>query len=221
MDPTEIDTWIFDLDNTLYSASADMHARVDELLRDFVAEFLGVDHKQARVIQKDYFRQHGLTLRGLMIHHGLDPRAYVEYMTRPELYRDMQPDHALAGAIARLPGRKIIYTNAFANHATEVLGRIGMEDHFEAIHDIAAADYLPKPADEAYEALCRQYGVDATRAVMVDDIAKNLEPAAQLGMSTVWMKTNAEWARDIPQAEYIDHVTDDLVAWIEGLLGSY
>lgn len=213
----EVETWIFDLDNTLYQTSAAMHGRVDDLLGSFVAEFLNVDRVEARVIQKAYFREFGLTLRGLMVKHGLDPRVYADYMMRADLY-DMPPNPALGDAIARLPGRKLIYTNAFANHAEQVLARLGMAAHFEAVHDIEAADYLPKPAVDAYSELCRRHGVDPEKSVMIDDIAINLEPAASLGMTTVWLRTNAEWSRGLEPADYIDHVTDDVVSWIEGTL---
>lgn len=213
----DVETWVFDLDNTLYQTSPAMHGRVDELLGSFVSEFLNVDRIEARTIQKAYFREFGLTLRGLMIHHGLDPQEYFDYMMRDDLY-DMTPDPRLAEAISRLPGRKVIYTNAFARHADEVLGRMEIGHHFDAVYDIEAADYLPKPALDAYAGLCRLHGIDAKKAVMVDDIVDNLKPAAELGMTTVWMRTNAEWAKDVEIADYVHHVADDLAAWIENIL---
>ncbi len=213
----EVETWVFDLDNTLYRTSPAMHGRVDELLGCFVSEFLKIDRVEARTIQKAYFREFGLTLRGLMVNHDLDPREYFDYMMRDDLY-DMTPDPRLTRAIARLPGRKVIYTNASAQHADKVLGRMEIGHHFDAVYDIEAADYLPKPAIDAYAGLCRLHGIDAEKAVMVDDIVGNLKPAAELGMTTVWVRTNAEWARDVEIADYVDHVTDDLAAWIETLV---
>lgn len=213
----DIETWIFDLDNTLYSVSDEMHGQIDDLLGGFVAEFLKVDRVEARVIQKDYFREFGLTLRGLMVNHDLDPEIYFDYMTREELY-DMEPDPVLSQAIAQLPGRKVVYTNAPGRHAELALSRLGMSDHFEAVYDIQAADFLPKPAIGAYSELCRLHDIDPAKAVMVDDIVGNLEPAAELGMTTVWMKTSAEWARNVEVADYVHHVTEDLAGWIHGLL---
>jgi putative hydrolase of the HAD superfamily len=138
-------------------------------------------------------------------------------MTREELYV-MEPDPLLSRAIQRLPGRKVVYTNAPARHAELALARLGMTGHFEAVFDIQAADFVPKPAIGAYSELCRRHGIDPARSVMVDDIVHNLEPAATLGMTTVWMKTSAEWARNIEIADYVHHVTDDLAGWIDGVL---
>jgi putative hydrolase of the HAD superfamily len=156
-------------------------------------------------------------LRGLMVNHDLDPEVYFDYMTREELY-DMEPDPGLSSALARLPGRKMVYTNAPGRHAELALTRLGLSDHFEAVYDIQAAGFVPKPAIGAYSELCRLHGIDPAKAVMVDDIITNLEPAAKLGMTTVWMKTSAEWAQDIEVADYVDHVTQDLAGWIDGLL---
>lgn len=212
-----IETWLFDLDNTLYPVTDRLLAQIDTHLGDFIAGFLKVDRAEARRVQKAYFRRYGLTLRGLILHHGLDPARYFEQMQPMDL-SEVAPNPALADTIRRLDGRKLIYTNASARHAEIVLDRLGMTGLFEAIHDIAAAGYIPKPAVEAYRKLCRTHLIDPGTAVMIDDIARNLEPAAEIGMTTVWMKTGAEWARDIDGGDHIDHVTGDLAAWLEGIV---
>ena len=215
--PDEVETWIFDLDNTLYPVGPVMHAQINDLLGSFVAEFLSVDRAEAYRIQKDYFGTYGLTMRGLMVNHGLDPAVYVAHMMQTDL-SCIERNPALADLIARLPGRKILYSNAFTLHVQEVLGILGIADHFDAVHDIEAADYVPKPVSESYHELCRRYRVDAKRAVMVDDIVRNLEPAARMGMTTVWKKTDAAWAREATAEDYVDHVTEDITAWLEDLL---
>jgi putative hydrolase of the HAD superfamily len=212
----EIETWVFDLDNTLYPVTERLLQQIDRHMGEFVASFLNVDTAKARRIQKMYFRKYGLTLRGLMIHHGLDPVRYYDEMTPMDL-NEVEPNPVLAEAVRTLPGRKIVYTNASARHAQLVLDRLGMSDAFEAVFDIGAAEYIPKPAIESYRALCEQHAVDPARAAMIDDIARNLEPAFTLGMTTVWMKTDAEWARGDAPAEHIHHVTDDLLTWLRSL----
>jgi putative hydrolase of the HAD superfamily len=214
-----IDTWVFDLDNTLYPVTETLLRHIDEHMGKFVANFLNVDAIEARRVQKTYFKKYGLTLRGLMIHHGLDPARFFEEMTPMDLTQ-VDPNPALGEAIKRLPGRKIIYTNASAHHAQLVLDRLEMPDIFEAIYDIAAAEYLPKPAMEPYETLCSLYSIDPKRAIMIDDIARNLEPAAALGMTTVWMKTGAEWARDVAPEAHIDHVVGDILSWVREIAGT-
>lgn len=211
-----INTWVFDLDNTLYPVTQGLLAHIDQHMGNFVANFLNVDAEEARRIQKAYFRKYGLTLRGLMIHHGLDPVRYYDEMTPMDL-SEVVPNPALGDAIDRLNGRKIIYTNASAGHARMVLDHLGISHVFEAIYDISAADYLPKPAIESYQALCDLHAIDPRRAAMIDDIARNLEPAAALGMTTVWMQTGAEWSRETVIESHIHYVTGDIMGWVEGV----
>ena len=213
-----VESWVFDLDNTLYPVTPRLLAHIDEHMGGFVARFLNVDLEEARRVQKTYFRKYGLTLRGLMIHHGLDPVRYFDEMTPMDL-GEVAPNPRLAGALRRLEGRKLIYTNASARHAEMVLERLGMADVFEAVFDIAAAGWIPKPAIESYRALCEAHAINPARAVMIDDIARNLEPAAALGMTTVWMRTDAEWAQGIDPEAHIHHVTGDLLAWVEDAIG--
>jgi len=215
-DFAQIETWVFDLDNTLYPVTEKLLAQIDQHMGSFVSNFLNVDAIEARRIQKTYFRKYGLTLRGLMLHHGLDPIRYYNGMTAMDLSQ-VDPNPELAESLRRLPGRKLIYTNASAQHAEMVLDRLGMADVFESIYDITAAEYVPKPAIESYQILCEQYAIDPSRAVMIDDIARNLEPAATLGMKTVWMRTGAEWAQDVAPEPYIDHITRDILQFIQGI----
>ncbi|MEE8333027.1 MAG: pyrimidine 5'-nucleotidase [Alphaproteobacteria bacterium] len=212
----EVRTWIFDLDNTLYPVTERLVAHIDQHMGAFVANFLNVDATEARRIQKSYFARYGLTLRGLMIHHGLDPVRYFDEMTPMDL-NEVHPNPTLSAAIRALEGRKIIYTNASSRHAEMVLARIGLAGAFEAIFDIADAGYVPKPAIDGYRLLCEQHAVDPARAAMIDDIARNLESASALGMTTVWMKTSAEWAVNDQAGPHIDHVVRDLLGWIEGV----
>jgi len=212
-----VESWVFDLDNTLYPVTPKLLAHIDAHMGSFVARFLNVDADEARHIQKSYFRKYGLTLRGLMIHHGLDPVRYFDEMTPMDL-DEVAPNPTLTAALRRLDGRKLVYTNASARHAEMVLERLGMDGVFEAVFDIAAADWIPKPAIDGYRALCGKHAVDPARAAMIDDIARNLEPAASLGMTTVWMKTDAEWAQGVAPEAHIHHVTGDLLGWLERVI---
>jgi len=209
-----IDFWIFDLDNTLYRTTPEMLAQIDELMGSFIADFLGVDRVEARRIQKGYFRTHGLTLRGLMVEHGLDPQDYIEHLSQLDL-NDVTPDPHLAETLAALDGRKFVYTNAFTEHTRDVMERIGITDHFDGVFDISDADFVPKPAIDSYRRLCDLHGIDPARAAMVEDIPRNLEPAAELGMTTVWVRTDTDWAKSITETGHIDHVTDDLTTWLK------
>jgi putative hydrolase of the HAD superfamily len=208
-----IESWVFDLDNTLYRVSERLHTAIDKELRGFVAEFLGVDETEAHAIQKRYFREYGLTLRGLMVNHGLDPSVFFSKMRTVDL-AEIEPDERLVEAIGALPGRKFVYTNAPVHHAEAVLGRLGLDTHFAAVHDIIAAEFVPKPDVSAYRALCRRHAIEPARAAMIDDVIANLAPAADIGMTTVWMKTDAAWAKGIEPGPHVHHVAEDLAAWL-------
>jgi len=205
--------WVFDLDNTLYCATSNLFAQIDVRMKSFIGEFLGVAPDEAFRIQKAYFREYGTTLRGLMIRHGLDPQAFLDHVHDIDL-GVIGPDPALGRALAALGGRKIVFTNGSVDHALRVLERLGIDDHFEAVFDIAASNYVPKPNPAVYRRLIEAYDIDPRASVMVEDMARNLEPAAEMGMITVWVRTDSDWGREGSEADYVHHVVDDLASWL-------
>ncbi len=213
----ETETWIFDLDNTLYPATCNLFAQVDRRIGAFIADYLKCSPEAAHELQKQYFREYGTTLHGLMVHHGLNPQAFLDFVHQIDVTA-IPPNPALDQALARLPGRKVIFTNGSTAHAENVMRRLGVADRFEAIFDIVAADYVPKPNPFPYEFMVRRHWIDPRRAVMVEDLPKNLLPAHGLGMTTLLVRTDFDWAQDGADGEHVHHVTDDLVAWLEGVL---
>ncbi len=213
------ETWIFDLDNTLYPASCNLFAQVDKHIGEFIARLLKVDADEAYRIQKQYFRDYGTSLRGLMLHHRVDPQLFLEFVHAIDV-SPVPPSPVLEQALGLLPGRKIVFTNGSAKHAENVMARLGVSHRFDAIFDIVAADYFPKPEPFVYDVLVRRHWIDPKRAVMVEDLAKNLLPAHQMGMTTVLVRTEAEWALDGIDGSHIHHVTDDLVAWLDGIIST-
>jgi putative hydrolase of the HAD superfamily len=213
----QAETWIFDLDNTLYPASCNLFAQVDKHIGEFIARLLKVDADEAYRIQKQYFRDYGTSLRGLMLHHQVEPHLFLEFVHAIDV-SPVQPSPVLEQALGRLPGRKIVFTNGSAKHAENVMARLGVSHRFDAIFDIVAADYFPKPEPFVYDRLVRRHWIDPKRAVMVEDLAKNLLPAHDMGMTTVLVRTDEEWARDGIDGAHVHHVTDDLVAWLDVLV---
>ncbi len=208
-----VDTWIFDLDNTLYPA-ADFFPQITSRIRQYTAGFLKLTEEEAHRVQKDYLRRYGTTMNGLMVEHGLDPGPYLDYVHDVD-FSYLKPDREMDALLTRLPGRKLIYTNGSLGHAERVLERLDLGHHFEATFDIIAADYRPKPAPEPYRVLCARHGVAPERAVFVEDTARNLAPAAELGMTTVWLR------HDDPDTHYaldesvVHHAITDLKAWLD------
>ena len=211
-----IDTWIFDLDNTLYPASCNLFAQIDAHMGSFIGEMLDVGPEEAHRIQKGFFHAHGTTLRGLMNEHGVDPHDFLARVHDIDV-SVVEHDAALVDAMQRLPGRKIVFTNADLPYAKRVLERLGLEDSFEAIHDVHAMDYRPKPDAHAYDRLCAQHGIDPTRALFVEDMARNLPPAKAIGMTTVWIDNGSEQGPEVA-GDYIDYRIGDLGAWLSGVV---
>ena len=208
-----IETWIFDLDNTLYPASCRLFDQVDQRMSAFVCDFLKLDPAEARALQKRYLKEFGTTLRGLMVNHQCPPEQFLEQIHAID-YSAVRPDARLDRALQRLPGRKLIFTNGSVPPAERVMERLGVARHFAGVFDIVAAGYWPKPEISAYEDLLRAYAVEPRRAAFIEDLPRNLVPAAALGMTTVLVKTDSEWAQDAAAGAHIHHVTDDLPGWL-------
>lgn len=216
LDVDRINTWVFDLDNTLYHPRANLFAQIDQRMTAFIMDLLALDPVEARALQKRYFLDYGTTLRGLMHYHGVEPRLFLDYVHDIDL-TVVGPDAMLAEALAALPGRKLVFTNGDAPYARRVLDRLGVAAHFEAIHDIVATDFVPKPHDAPYDQLLAEHGIDASRAVFVEDMARNLLPAKARGMATVWVNNGSEKGRLGASPDYIDLEITDVAAWLSGI----
>jgi len=212
------EAWVFDLDNTLYPATIDLFGQIDVKMRDYIAEFLEVDKDQAYRLQKEYFHDYGTSLRGLMRRHGMDPGPFLDHVHDIDI-NVLSASPALAAALDRLPGRKLVFTNASVGHAERVMDRLGITHHFDAVFDIIEAEYVPKPNPEIYPILVERHGLNAARTVMVEDMARNLGPAAALGMTTAWVRSDSENGAAGVDDGYVHHVVDDLVEWLEHVVG--
>jgi len=214
----EIDTWVFDLDNTLYPATSNLFPQISARMGRFIAGRFGLETEAARALQKQLFRAHGTTLRGLMVEHAVDPHEFMDYVHDIDL-SGLAPDTALTEALAALPGRKLVYTNGSRRHADRMLGHLGLAEHVAGVFDIADAGFIPKPDPAGYHALITRFGIEPRRAVMVEDMARNLQPAAALGMATVLVCTGNDWAAEGAAGDWIQHRTDDLAGWLAALPG--
>ena len=216
-----VETWVFDLDNTLYPHHLNLWQQVDERIRNFVAEFLRVPYEDAFRLQKDYYKRYGTTMRGLMTEHGLQPDAFLEMVHEID-HSPLTPNPALGAAIEKLPGRKLIMTNGTRKHAATVLARLAIDRHFEDVFDIAAADLDPKPMPQVYDRFLARHGVDPARSAMFEDLARNLEVPHALGMTTVLVVPEGtrevfreDWELEGKDAPHVDHVTEDLTGFLE------
>lgn len=211
--------WIFDLDNCLYPASAGLFDLIDEKMGAYIQRLLDCDPGEARRVQKQHFHEHGTTLAGLMREHGVDPHHFLEEVHAISLDR-LGPNARLAAALARLPGRRFVFTNGDEAYARRVLEAIGVHAQFDDLHDIHASGYRPKPQPHGYQRMCERFGIDPAKALFVEDMAQNLKPAKALGMTTVWVDNGSERGSHGAEPDFIDHRIEDVADWLESILES-
>ena len=207
----KITTWIFDLDNTLYSADSGIFQQVHTLMGKFVSEHLKIDINEAKELQKKYYKQHGTTLKGMMDNHGVDPDHFLSEVHRLD-YSIVKPNKKLNKELENLKGRKIIYTNANRQHADDVLKKLELSHMFEEIFDIKTANYIPKPEVEPYKKIINDFSINPSTAIMFDDIAKNLVPAKKVGFTSVWIDAGYEnFSDDIANSKkFLDYEVKDI-----------
>ena len=221
-----VDTWVFDLDNTLYPRHCDLFSQIDVRMTTFVSELTGLERTEARKLQKDLYRDYGTTLRGLMEIHDIDPHAFLD--AAHDIDYSILPQNAeLTEVLTSLPGRLLIYTNGSVAHAENTLKAMGVDPAiFEAIFDIVASDFEPKPDNKPFEKFLASYNVNGSTAAMFEDLPRNLIPAKACGMKTVLItpqdphKFTAEaWEIVENQSEHIDFDTDDLDGFLGAIVG--
>src|SRR6476620_5177481 len=203
MDPrfAHIRNWIFDLDNCLYPANSRLFELIDERMTAYIERLLGVDPVEARRVQKMHFHGSGTTLAGLMKHHDVDPHHFMGDVHDIPLDRIARDDRLVA-ALTRLPGRKFIHTNGDADYAWKVLERLGIGAEIDG-----------------YRKLLDQFGIEPETAVMVEDMVRNLAPAKELGMTTVWVDNGSERGNHGYDEANVDVRVTDVGEWLESILG--
>jgi putative hydrolase of the HAD superfamily len=217
----QVETWVFDLDNTLYPHHLNLWQQVDERIRDYIAGFLNIGREEAFRLQKDYYKRYGTSMRGLMTEHGMKPDDFLDFVHQID-HSPLEPNAALGAAIEKLPGRKLILTNGTRRHADAVMQRLGIAEHFEDVFDIRAAELEPKPSPQTYDRFLALHGVEPSKAAMFEDLARNLRVPYALGMITVLVVPQGtrevfreDWEMEGRDAPHVDHVTDDLVGFLQ------
>jgi putative hydrolase of the HAD superfamily len=210
--------WIFDLDNCLYPASTGLFSLIDERMGAYIERLLGCDAQEAKRVQKAHFHTHGTTLAGLMKEHRVDPHHFLADVHDIPLDR-VTADERLGALLPRLPGRRFVFTNGDAPYARRVLEAIGVQRHFDDLHDIHASELRPKPDPHGYELLCERFGIVPKHALLADDMVKNLAPAKALGMTTVWIDNGSEQAGRDYDETVVDVRVSDVGDWLESILG--
>jgi putative hydrolase of the HAD superfamily len=210
-DLSHVDTWLFDLDNTLYPLETGLGLDISDRITDYMERLTGLPRAEARALQKRYLAEHGLTLRGLMLHHDVDPDEFHRVFADLSLAA-LSHEPALVAAIARLPGPRFVFTNADAGHAGRVLAHLGLAGLFHAVFHIESAGFVPKPDRRAFERLIAAHLVTPATTAFFEDSTANLRTAAELGMTTVLVGLGAETNADA----FVDFRAPSLAAFLAG-----
>ena len=206
--------WLFDLDNTLYSGDTKVFDQVDKKMSKFISDKLKVDLVEARKIQKSYFQEYNTTLNGMIKNHKINAEEFLEFVHDVDL-NFLKKDVLLENQINRLGGKKIIFTNGSRAHATNVTKRIGIDKLFDGVFDIVDSDFYPKPSIEPYKKIIENYNIEPEYCIFFEDIARNLKPAHELGMKTVWIKNDEPWAAKYSDESFINYKTDNLAKFLK------
>ena len=213
-DLKKIKYWIFDLDNTLYSGDTKVFDQVDKKMSKFISEKLKVSIKEAKKIQKNYFHEYNTTLNGMIKNHEIDANEFLEFVHDVNL-DFLKPDNLLKQEISSLLGKKFIFTNGSKAHAANVTKRIGIDKLFDGVFDIVESDFIPKPSVEPYKKIIEKYKIEPQYSIFIEDIARNLKPAHELGMKTVWIKNDEPWAAKYSDEDFINYKTDNLAKFLK------
>ncbi len=212
----KINSWIFDLDNTLYHPSLNIFEEIDSRMQKFISLRLGIGLKEAWTLQKKYFRKYGATLKGLMKFHQIDPKQFLDYVQKINLEK-IKVNPELKSALAELNGAKIVYTNSTKNYANRILKRLGLKKSFDGIFDIMDANYIPKPSYKSYKMLLKNFNLIPEESIIFEDLPQNLVPASKLGMRTVWVKNEETQNLRNNYALSVNFTTKNLTEWIQKL----
>tara|TARA_B110000881_G_C18379022_1_gene415120 strand:+ start:111 stop:776 length:666 start_codon:yes stop_codon:yes gene_type:complete len=211
---TKIKYWLFDLDNTLYSGDTKVFDQVDKKMSKFISDKLNVSIEEAKKIQKNYFHEYNTTLNGMIKNHEIDADEFLEFVHNVDL-GFLKPNKPLETELTKLIGKKFIFTNGSKAHVANVTKKIGIERLFDGVFDIVESNFIPKPSIEPYKKIIEKFKIEPEYCIFIEDIARNLKPAHELGMKTVWIKNNEPWAAEFSDSDFIDYRTGDLAKFLK------
>ena len=209
--------WIFDLDNTIYDIDLGLFKKISNRITDFIMSKYSLDIDQAKKLQKEYYLKYGLTLRGLILEKKLEPEEFLDYVHDVE-HPELKKNDQLISKIRILEGKKIIFTNATSKHAKKILKILELEHDFDQIIDIKDLEYIPKPDKRSYKKLLECLNLNKEnldKTIFFEDTVKNLIPAKELGITTVWMKNSINEKDFMKNCNFIDYSFNNLNEFLD------
>ena len=214
------DHWIFDLDNTIYDFNLGLFRRVSSRMTEYIKEFFDLNEVDALTLQRNMYKKYGLTLIGLMIEKKIDPEPFLQFVHDVD-FSELNEDVTLKTLLGKIKGKKSIYTNATYKHAKNILKSMWIFEEFEIIFDIKDANYIAKPDPNSYHIMKKKLNLNdknISKCIFFEDTAKNLKPASELGMSTVWIENNFNSKEADILREYISFSGSDIKSILSNML---
>ena len=209
---SKFDDWIFDLDNTIYDFNLGLFRRISARMTEYIQSFFNLEYDDALILQRNMYKKYGLTLRGLMIEKQMDPEPFIKYVHDVD-FHDLSKDYKLKTLLKKIEGSKLIYTNASYDHAKNILDTMGIFEEFEMIFDIKDSNYIAKPDHKSYDMMISKFGlndINLQRSIFFEDTAKNLKPAKELNIKTVWVENEFNKEDAELHKQYIDFSGSDI-----------
>ena len=213
-DLLNINCWIFDLDNTLYSGQTKVFSEVDKKMSAFISKKMNVDLIKAKEIQKKYFYEYGTTLSGLMKQDSIDPHEFLEFVHDIDISW-LPKDLKLKDELIKIKEKKFIFTNGSHAHVENVTKQLGIDGLFDGAFDIVDANFVPKPHIDPYKKIIDKFKIEPTKSILIEDIAHNLEQAKNLGMKTCWLENEEAFAKKDADKPYIDYKIKNLPSFLQ------
>ena len=209
-----INCWLFDLDNTLYSGNTKVFEQVDKRMSKFISEKLNVNLEEAKKIQKSYFYEYNTTLNGMIKNHQINADEFLDFVHDIDV-DFLKKDIDLGHELKKLRGKKIIFTNGSKKHAMNITKKIGVDQYFDDIFDIVDCEFIPKPMIDPYKKLVQKHKIDPNLCVFIEDIARNLKPAYEMGMKTIWIENEEPWAKKFSDSNFVNYKTNNLAEFLK------
>ena len=205
---------LFDCDGVLYQDLEAVFGQVSKKMTEYISKKLNLDLKVARELQRSYFHKYDTSLNGLMIHHDIPPREYLDYVHDIDL-SFLKKDKTLRNELESTNLRKFVFTNGSKEHVKNITTSLGIDDQFENVFDIVDAKYNPKPAAKAFDLMLEKFKIDPNETLYIEDIAKNLSIGKERGAITAWLINNEYWGKKESDKDYIDYKIENLSLFLK------
>ena len=205
---------LFDCDGVLYQDLEAVFGQVSKKMTEYISKKLNIDLIKAKELQTNYFHKYNTSLNGLMIHHDIPPREFLDYVHDIDL-SFLEKDKTLRYELENINLNKYVFTNGSKEHVKNITTHLGINDQFDGVFDIVDAEYHPKPEAKAFDLMVQKFKIDPNETLYIEDIAKNLSIGKERGTITAWLINDEYWGKKESEKDYIDYKIENLSLFLK------